>query len=393
MPSLPSLALSRSKVLLSLLLVGLLLSLAAPALAAPPQTRSFGSAIDPYARYERPSQCQAQEQRGVAYFRDLVMRAYPNTGRGNIVRMCGSSSATSHHHEGRAWDWMVNAGNATERAQADELLAWLLATDAHGNRHAMARRFGISYIIWNRRIWKAWDAGRGWQSYTGSHPHTDHVHFSFGWPGARQQTTYWTAPQVAAQPAHDGTFPDVHPSSMFGPAVEWAADEGVASGRANGLFEPYGEVSRAQAVTFLWRWMGKPQASLPHGFTDVPDGAYYEDAVAWAREAGITTGTTATSFQPHRTVNRGQITSMLWRMAGSPDGYEPGGFRDVEDDAHYADGVGWMVAHGVTTGRDEHTFAPLNAVTRGQTALFLHRLIQRPAAWDSADYRPASVQN
>jgi hypothetical protein len=170
----------------------------APA-GAVPTVRAFGPGIDAYSKYEGQTQCIQTEQPGVQDFRALVMAAYPNTGRGNIVRAC-HVGGVSEHKEGRAWDWMVNVNNATEKAQADELLAWLLATDEHGNPHAMARRMGVMYIIWNRQVWSAYRPSNGWVAYTGASPHTDHVHFSFNWAGAKRQTSYWTAPTLAPSP-------------------------------------------------------------------------------------------------------------------------------------------------------------------------------------------------
>jgi hypothetical protein len=93
---------------------------------------------------------------------------------------------------------MLNVNNSADRAVAGDVLNWLLATDQYGNRHAMARRLGIMYIIWNRQVWRAYQSSSGWQPYSGSNPHTDHIHFSFSWPGARKQTTWWAAPTGSA---------------------------------------------------------------------------------------------------------------------------------------------------------------------------------------------------
>ncbi|MDX6267254.1 MAG: hypothetical protein QOD70_1994, partial [Frankiales bacterium] len=95
----------------------------------------------------------------------------------------------SEHKEGRAWDWGVSASNPTQVNQVNALLGWLLKTDQYGNAFANARRLGIMYVIWNQRIWKAYDPR--WTSYSGADPHTGHVHFSFGWNGARKVTSYW----------------------------------------------------------------------------------------------------------------------------------------------------------------------------------------------------------
>ncbi|XVQ14224.1 hypothetical protein ACQP1W_17270 [Spirillospora sp. CA-255316] len=157
----------------------------------PPTTPDFGPDIDPYAAYEPQRDCDPAAKPGVVAFRDLLLATYPGTTSMGISRAC-SAPGNSEHKEGRALDWGVNV-NGQAHIAAD-LLDWLLATDRHGNRHALARRFGIMYMIWNRRIWEAYRADRGWTPYTGRSPHTDHVHFSFNWAGARQETTWWKAP-------------------------------------------------------------------------------------------------------------------------------------------------------------------------------------------------------
>jgi hypothetical protein len=168
---------------------------------AVPKTPSFGPMIDAYGVYEGQSKCSPAPKPGVVAFRDLVMRTYPATGYGSISRAC-HVGGQSEHKEGRAWDWGVRASVPSERAAADEVISWLAAADRHGNRRALARRFGIMYLIWNRRIWFP---ASGWRTYCVQrkrgcvdpngggtrHPHTDHVHFSFTWAGAKKKTTYW----------------------------------------------------------------------------------------------------------------------------------------------------------------------------------------------------------
>lgn len=180
----------------------MLLGVAAPALGVP-RVGSYGRAIDAVGGYVGARKCDPDPKPGVVAFQKLVLRAYPGTGAGNISRSCYGDSATSEHNEGRAWDWGVNAGVASQKAKADELIQWLLKEDRYGNEHAMARRAGIMYLIWNRRIWSTWG---GWEVYCkqtkrrgcvdpddggARSPHTDHVHFSFTWPAARKRTTLW----------------------------------------------------------------------------------------------------------------------------------------------------------------------------------------------------------
>lgn len=165
------------------------LAFASPAAAALPNP-PFGRAVDGYAAYDGQDTCSPTAKPGVVGFRDLMRAEYGRSDLG-ITRPC-SQGGTSEHKEGRALDYPFDVNNATQRAQATTVINWLLATDSHGNRHALARRFGIMYLIWNRQIWRAYDAADGWQPYSGANPHTDHIHFSFSWAGARKQTSWWT---------------------------------------------------------------------------------------------------------------------------------------------------------------------------------------------------------
>jgi hypothetical protein len=161
--------------------------------AAPtPATPVFGPAIEGYAPNDPQDQCIEKEQAGPVALRALLNQTYDLHRAGNILRDCGQGD-TSEHKEGRALDYMLNNNDASERAIANTVVDWMLATDGHGNKHAIARRMGLQYIIWNRQIWSSSRASEGWRNYTGDNPHTDHIHFSFGWPGARKETSWWTA--------------------------------------------------------------------------------------------------------------------------------------------------------------------------------------------------------
>jgi hypothetical protein len=173
---------------------------------AAPSSPGTGTHIDGYAAYAGQSTCDPTAKPGVQDLRDLLNAKY-GARTAYITRACGEGG-TSEHKEGRALDYMLNVNNSADRAVANDVLNWLLATDRYGNRHAMARRLGIMYIIWNRQQWRAYRAGDGWQPYTGANPHTDHIHFSFGWAGARRQSTWWTNVQreglVVADVTGDG---------------------------------------------------------------------------------------------------------------------------------------------------------------------------------------------
>ena len=127
----------------------------------------------------------------MANFASRLLAAYPTTRSLGIVRSC-SAGGLSEHKEGRAFDWGVSAKTPGGRAKAARFLTWLLKKDKYGNEYAMARRLGIQYVIWNRKIWGSYNASRGWRKYTGANPHTDHVHISFTWAGARAKTSFWT---------------------------------------------------------------------------------------------------------------------------------------------------------------------------------------------------------
>ena len=365
MPCAPRL---RSRLLVIGLIAGILGSLALPA-AAIPITREFPARIDAYAGYEGQTQCSGAEQPGVVAFRSLLVEDYGANGAG-ILRAC-SQGAKSEHKEGRAYDWMLDAGDAEDRVKAAEVLDWLLATDEHGNRHAVARRLGIMYIIWNRQTWSAYRPDAGWQPYHGANPHTDHIHFSFSRAGAEGKTSFWTSPEVVT--AAPGPFPDVTQAHPFVAAIDWAMDTGIASGRPDGRFLPGWPVTRGQMATMLWREAGEPSVDEVEGFGDVAEDAYYHDAVSWLHEAGVTDGVGAGRFAPAAPISRGQLASLLYRLEGSPDADVRHGFDDVSDAHHYDDAVAWLSSNDVIRGVTATRFGGNDPVTRAQAAALLYR--------------------
>ncbi|MFB7089296.1 hypothetical protein ACFCZF_28520, partial [Streptomyces sp. NPDC056296] len=173
---------------MGLVLAAATILVATPASAAP-STPDFGPAIDAYADYDPQDTCDPTAKPGAVGLRDLLNEAY-GSHTSYFTRAC-DSGGTSEHKEGRALDYMLNYYDSGERAVAEDVLTWLLKTDKHGNKHANARRLGIMYLIWNDRIWSSSQAADGWREYDGSNPHTDHIHFSLSWAGARQQTSWW----------------------------------------------------------------------------------------------------------------------------------------------------------------------------------------------------------
>lgn len=168
-------------------------------------------------------------------------------------------------------------------------------------------------------------------------------------------------------------FRDVTAGTYYYDAVLWAVEFGITTGVTATTFNPNGVCTRAQIVTFLWRANGSPAPQTGvNPFTDVSPDAYYYDAVLWAVEEGITSGTTATSFSPNSGCTRAQAATFLWRSEGFPAA-SGSSFNDVADDAYYADAVDWAVANGVTLGTTASTFSPNSGCTRAQIVTFLYR--------------------
>lgn len=171
-----------------------------------------------------------------------------------------------------------------------------------------------------------------------------------------------------------GVFVDVATGSYYEDAVDWAVENGITKGTDDTHFSPDGICTRAQAVTFLWRTAGSPKPetrAMP--FTDVPVGSYYYDAVLWAVENGITKGTSDTTFSPNTTCTRAQIVAFLWRSEKSPAAGTANPFADVKSTAYYADAVLWAVKENITKGTTSTTFSPNADCTRAQIVTFLWR--------------------
>ena len=168
-------------------------------------------------------------------------------------------------------------------------------------------------------------------------------------------------------------FYDVPNNAYFYEAVKWAVKNGITTGVGNGLFAPEQPCTRAQIVTFLWRAAGSPEPKgAASGMTDVVSGSYYEKAVAWAIENGITTGTTTTTFSPDATCTRAQAVTFLAR-ALKAKAASAAEFSDVPTGSYFADAVAWAAANGVTEGIGGGLFGSDNDCTRGQIVTFLYR--------------------
>lgn len=178
---------------------------------------------------------------------------------------------------------------------------------------------------------------------------------------------------VAKQTEDTGRFVDVDSSAWYADAVNWAVEKGITAGTSATTFSPNAPCTRAQVVTFLWRAAGSPEATGSNPFTDVAEGSYYYDAVLWAVEKGITVGTSATAFSPDTVCTRAQIVTFLWRYEDSPAATGSSSFTDVAPGDWFYSAVNWAVSEGVTAGTGANAFSPNADCTRAQTVTFLYR--------------------
>ena len=184
------------------------------------------------------------------------------------------------------------------------------------------------------------------------------------------------ADKVTVEPTFSwvNPFADVANSAYYVDAVEWMLKREVTQGTTETTFSPNLNCTRAQIVTFLWRAAGSPEPKSTVSFADVSADSYYAKAVAWAVENGITGGTGNGLFSPDAACTRAQSAAFLYRAAGSPAVNGSAGFSDVAADAYYAQAVAWAKEHGITDGIGGGLFGSANDCTRAQIAAFLWRL-------------------
>ena len=178
--------------------------------------------------------------------------------------------------------------------------------------------------------------------------------------------------EAAFKTAGNNPFTDVPAGAYYEDAVVWAVGKGVTNGKTETLFAPDDSCTRGQVVTFLWRAAGSPVVNYAMDLEDVKGDEYYAEAVRWALSLGITKGTSDTAFSPNATCTRAQIVTFLYRAMGeSPEGRIP--FTDVPGGSYYEEAVSWATASGVTNGMAAGIFAPDEDCTRAQIVTFLFR--------------------
>ena len=168
----------------------------------------------------------------------------------------------------------------------------------------------------------------------------------------------------------------MNPKDYYAKAVEWAVEKKITSGTSPDTFSPKDTCTRGQIVTFLWKAAGGPSPGNAHNsFNDVADGKYYYTAVLWAVENGITAGISENSFGPNMGCTRSQAVTFLWRYAGKPYAGGQHSFKDVNDAAFYHGAVLWALQNGITAGTSAVTFEPEAECTRAQIVTFLYRMM------------------
>lgn len=183
--------------------------------------------------------------------------------------------------------------------------------------------------------------------------------------GGSTENPFASAPTTPSKPA----FSDVAANAYYADAVNWAVERNITSGTTATTFSPNATCTKAQILTFLWRANGSPVPTISNPFSDIPTGAYYADAAVWAYEKGLISGGTFSGDTP---ATRADTVTYLWKLAGSPDA-SPANFSDVPANAEYAEAVAWAVKEGITSGTGSTTFSPDVTCTRGQIVTFLYR--------------------
>ena len=398
----------------TLLVLMLCVSLAAPAAAATPGTKEIAAAAldlisSPEGSYGSVSandsgavsvgRIQWHGQRALI----VVRLAVQYMGAAGAVSILGQSFYNEITNAGT--NWSSRSVNSTEkaalsklldsdaghRAQDDQGVADMTGYISSGQKNGLTRPEVLVYYcdMYNHWPVEAINVAKSAVSSVGSGNAVtlDVIHNAAKNSGFSKYMTLrnkaydfcsninWSK-YMATEPTPTPTptsFSDVPAGSWYAESVKWAVDKGITSGTGNNCFSPDNTCTRAEAVTFLWRAMGSLKTSTTVTvFDDVSTDAFYFNAVYWAREQGITSGTGDKTFSPNDKCTRGQIITFLWRAANCPAG---GGktFSDVPADSFYATAVSWAASNGITSGTTATTFAPDDYCTRAQIVTFLYR--------------------
>ncbi len=181
------------------------------------------------------------------------------------------------------------------------------------------------------------------------------------------------SPQPTNAPTPKPNFSDMPSNRDFVNAINWAVNNEITTGTGGGKFSPDKGCTRAQIVTFLWRSIGRPDGPVSGAFSDMPTNSDFQKAISWAASNGVTTGTGGGKFSPDKGCTRAEIVTFLWRAAGRPNVPVSSSFSDMPSNSDFRKAISWAVANGITKGTGNGKFSPNATCTRAQAVTFLYR--------------------
>ncbi len=321
----------------------------------------------------------------VAHTHDYTGQPYLYLDPGNHYQECKAGDGGLNIEAHTFGNWMPNSDGTTQsrictkckhtETASISMYSVTVTTDGNGTAKADKTSAAAGTVVTLTATPKSGYTFKQWQVITGGVTIKDN---KFTMPAGNVEVKAVFEKDATPPPGPTvNPFVDVPAGSFYYDAVLWAVEKGVTTGTSATTFEPDGSCTRAQAVTFLWRVAGCPapkSAAMP--FTDVKAGSFYYDAVLWAVENGITKGTSETTFEPEGICTRAQIVTLIWRAQKSPAAGTDNPFNDVKAGSFYETAVLWAVKAGVTKGTSAVTFEPEGICTRAQIVTLIWRCMK-----------------
>ena len=319
-----------------------------------------------------------------AHTHDYTGQPYLYLDPGNHYQECKAGDGGLNIEAHTFGNWMPNSDGTTQsrictkckHTETAPISMYSVKVSTDGNGTAMADKTSAAAgtVVTLSATPKSGYTFKEWQVVTGGVTIKDN---KFTMPAGNVEVKAVFEKNATPPAPTVNPFVDVPAGSFYYDAVLWAVEKGVTTGTSATTFEPDGSCTRAQAVTFLWRVAGCPapkSAAMP--FTDVKAGSFYYDAVLWAVENGITKGTSETTFEPEGICTRAQIVTLIWRAQKSPAAGTDNPFNDVKAGSFYETAVLWAVKAGVTKGTSAVTFEPEGICTRAQIVTLIWRCMK-----------------